>query len=152
MEWSKLKKQLYFEDGSFRDIYILNTNESDWKKWVQYVNENYTVEFFDSRKDCSQTEIQFNVIQELWRAAPPDFSCNAVVTVGKTTVCTYFFSENEIENDILPSEFTSLDDHLALVKYMQDISTILGKSMVLSIENCWEDILMSVNKRDIELT
>jgi hypothetical protein len=44
MEWVDLKKKIYYWDGSWRDIYILETTLEDNKKWADYVNDKYLVE------------------------------------------------------------------------------------------------------------
>jgi hypothetical protein len=43
MNWPDLKSKIYYSDGSLRDIHVLQTNLSDWQKWVDYVNENYRI-------------------------------------------------------------------------------------------------------------
>ena len=52
MEWQYLKNKLYFVDGSLRDIYVKDVSREDWEKWINFVNENYEVEFnyFDVSK------------------------------------------------------------------------------------------------------
>lgn len=32
MNWTDLKNKIYYWDGSWRDIYVLQTNRDDWKK------------------------------------------------------------------------------------------------------------------------
>jgi len=34
MAWENIKQNIYYSDGSLRDIYILNSTRADWKKWV----------------------------------------------------------------------------------------------------------------------
>jgi hypothetical protein len=41
--WEKIKENIYFLDGSLRDIYKNETTENDWKKWIDYVNKNYKI-------------------------------------------------------------------------------------------------------------
>jgi hypothetical protein len=47
MNWKRLKEEVYFEDGSLRDIYIFDTSIEDWKKWVDLVNREYRVSFYN---------------------------------------------------------------------------------------------------------
>jgi hypothetical protein len=66
MHWTKLKEQIYFEDGSWRDIYVLNTTARDWEKWVDLVNRKYQVEFWDVKTNLRTDKIDFIIVKEYW--------------------------------------------------------------------------------------
>ena len=55
--WKKLKREIYFCDGSLRDIYVQNIYEQDWRKWIRYVNENYRLEWFNGLSQKSENLI-----------------------------------------------------------------------------------------------
>jgi hypothetical protein len=40
VDWNKVKERVYHWDGSWRDVYILDTTLDHWSKWIDLVNEN----------------------------------------------------------------------------------------------------------------
>ncbi len=76
---------------------------------------------------------------------------NATIKIDNIIVKCYFFLDTEIENDITPREIKSLDDHDKLLKYMLDVSSILGKRIVLTPENYSEDEteLIAIDKGEV---
>lgn len=151
MNWVELKDKIYFFDGSWRDIYVLNASKSDWKKWVDYVNQNYLVDWFNPITSRNENKIEFNVIEEYWDSNN-GLGSTANVFIGNIQINAHFFVDTEIENDIDPSEFNSIDDHNKLMKYMKDLSILLNKEVILTLENCHEITLIKVFKSNIELS
>jgi hypothetical protein len=150
MNWTELKNNIYYIDGSLRDIYILNTNKQDWEKWVNYVNENYRVDSYNGKEDKKENTINFSVIKEKWNGTS-DFLSTATVYIDSIQINAHFFTDTEIENDIDPREFNSLEDHNRLIKYMTDLSTLLDKDVILTPENDQETILIKVGKMNVEI-
>ena len=72
--------------------------------------------------------------------------------IDKIQINAHFFDDTEMENDIDPREFNSIEDHNKLLKYMSDISNLLDKEVILTPENEHETILFKVNKDDIEFS
>lgn len=151
MNWTNLKNKIYYWDGSWRDIYVLQSNRKDWKKWIDYVNKNYCIEWFNGKLDKNQNQIDFAVIDEFW-SGNHDLCSSAKVFIGKIQINAHFFDDCEIENDIDPREFNSIDDHDKLFKYMNDISKLLNKEVILTPENEPETILFKVNNDKIEFS
>ena len=149
MNWTELKSKIYYWDGSWRDIYVLNTNKQDWEKWVNYVNENYRIESYNGKEDKEEKSINFSVIKEKWNGSS-DFLSDATVFIDKIQIKAHFFIDSEIENDIDPREFNTLEDHNKLIKYMTDLSTLLDKKVILTPENAQETILITVDKTNVE--
>src|SRR5690349_2034119 len=119
MNWEELKRQIYLEDGSLRDIYMFGTSSNDWEKWVNLVNEKYEVEFFDEKTNSKKDKIDFSVVQDYWSDSGRGL-VSATVKVGTVNVQCLFFDNCEIENDIDPKEFRSLEDHRNLIGYLRD--------------------------------
>ncbi len=150
MDWTELKNKIYYRDGSWRDIYVRETNASDWKKWVNYVNDNYKVDWFNTKTNKDEEKIDFATIEEYWDGNH-DQSSTGKVFIDKVQINAHFFDDNELENDIDPSEFNSIDDHEKLIKFMIDVSTILDKEVILTPENQHEIILIKVNGDKVDL-
>jgi len=151
MNWIELKDKVYHWDGSWRDIYVLNTNRSDWERWVNYVNKNYRVDWYNGKVEKDETKIDFNVITEFW-GGNDDLSSTARVFLDKIQINAHFFDDNELENDIDPREFNSIEDHNMLIKFMSDLSRILDKEIVLTPESEHETVLFKVYKTDVEFS
>lgn len=136
MMWEKLKKDIYYSDGSLRDIYVLDTNEDDWSKWIFYINENYKVKFtyFDSEGNKILSEkIILEEVLEYWKNF--EDSLDAEFLINNVIFKCYFFSDAEIENDISPKDVKDIEQHYSIVEYMKSVSKLLNKEIFLSPEN-----------------
>jgi len=149
MNWTDLKNKIYYLDGSLRDIYVAQTNCDDWRKWTDYVNENYGIDWHNGKANKNENQVTFNVIEDYW-SGKHDLCSTAKIFIDEIQINAHFFDDIEIENDIDPREFKSIGDHNKLVKYMTDIAKILDKEVILTPENEHETILFKVNKGKIE--
>jgi len=137
MNWEYLKDNIYFSDGSLRDIYVLNTSRVDWENWIDFVNKNYKIEFnyFDNDgKFVSSETIISEKVFELWDGIN-DSTVDVTLNISGILIKCYFFSEDEIENDITPLEVKTLEHHHQLMDYLSSVSKILDKEVILTIEN-----------------
>jgi hypothetical protein len=144
MNWQELKETVYYWDGSWRDIYIFGTTREDWEKWVEYVNDNYKIDWYNGKTNKDESKIDFSVISDYWDGNP-DLGSTANLYVGNLQINAHFFDSGEIENDIDPREFNNVEDHEKLIKYLTDLSKILSKQVILTPENEHETILLTVN-------
>ena len=137
MIWEKLKKDIYYCDGSLRDIYVLDVTKADWGRWVNYINENYEVKFIyynNEGKEISNNKIDFQKVNEYWENTL-DSTLNAEFLIDKVVFKCYFFDVNEIENDISPKDVNDIEQHNSIVEYMKSVSKLLNKEIFLSPEN-----------------
>ena len=151
MNWTDLKNKIYYWDGSWRDIYVLQTSQNDQEKWVDYVNKNYHIDWYNGKADRDENQIDIDVIKEFW-SGNHDLCSTAKVFIDKIQINAHFFDDTEMENDIDPREFNSIEDHNKLIKYMSDLSNLLDKEIILTPENEHETILFKVNKEKIEFS
>lgn len=150
MNWQDIKDNIYSPDGSFRDIYILNTTRQDWKMWVDFVNSNYktTMHIFETK--VLEDKIDFKKVLDYWDG---DFdNCStASVFLDKIKVNAHFFQDDQIENDITVTEITTIEDHNKLIEYMTGLSHVLQKPVILTPENDSEIVLISVENNSVKL-
>jgi hypothetical protein len=151
MNWTELKEKIYYWDGSWRDIYVLQTSLDYNKKWTDYVNENYRIEWFNGLTQSDEKKVDFEVIKEYWNGNQ-DLCSTAKIFIDKIQINNHFFVDNEIENDIDPREINSIEDHERVIKYMTDLSNLLGKPVILTPENDQEIILMKVSENKIKFS
>lgn len=148
--WHEIKEQIYFEDGSFRDIYAFDISLEEWERWVDFVNQNYEVEFVYRETEQRTSSIDFSAVKKFW-AGKDEFGNSATVKIGELNINCHFFSSDEFENDVLPEEFKSLDDHTILTDYLQELSTIFKKKVFLTLENSPEFVLLEVLNSEISM-
>ena len=152
MIWEKIKTDIYYSDGSLRDIYVLDSTIEDWKKWIGFINENYQVKFkyFDNQGNKKiESKINFYEVSKYWNNY--ENSISAEFLVGEVLLKCYFFSSDEIENDFFPEEVKSLEQHYLILDYLKSISKILNKEIILTPENYSEGFkkLITINVFDV---
>ena len=152
MIWEKIKTDIYYSDGSLRDIYVLDSTIEDWKKWIGFINENYQVKFkyFDNQGNKKiESKINFDEVSKYWNNY--ENSISAEFLVGEVLLKCYFFSSDEIENDFFPEEVKSLEQHYLILDYLKSISKILNKEIILTPENYSEGFkkLITINGFDV---
>jgi len=147
-KWESLKKNVYYRDGSLRDIYIFDTDDKDWEKFIVHVNKKYTIEWFNTSTKEENNQIDFTVVKDIL-LGNSELVSTAKIFVEYIQINAHFFTSTEIENDIDPREFNSLDDHCKLIQYMVELSNLLDKKVVLSPENVPECHLIHVDKKGV---
>jgi len=136
MDFQKLKNTIYSCSG-LRDIYVENIDITDWRKWIEFVNKNYEVDFLygiNSIEKNIENKINENLVFDFWNGENELF-LKAIIKVGTVNVYCNFFDENEIENDVSPHEITTIEDHNLLIEYLKSVSKILNKRALVCQEN-----------------
>lgn len=131
--WETLKQHVYREDGSLRDIFIDDTGVVDWRRWADFVNREYRVTSLHA-DDAPKPRIDMEAVQRHW-AGERTVDISAVVFLGDIELRTYFVDSTFIENDITPSDIRQPADHDNLLRYLKDVSILLGKPVLLTQEN-----------------
>jgi hypothetical protein len=144
MNWQQLRNNIYYLDGSLRDIYVHETTKDDWIKWADFVNQNYKVSFNPVGTNIVEDKIDINKAFENCFNSEDGECSIATVFIDDILVQIYFFLEEEIENDITPVEINSVDDHNKLVNYLTGVSKALNKKVILIPESGPEEELISV--------
>src|ERR1700743_2724377 len=104
MNWQQLRNNIYYLDGSLRDIYVHGTTKDDWVKWVDFVNQNYKVSFNPVGTNAVENKINVNKAFENCFNSEEDDCSIATVFIDDILIQIYFFVSEEIENDITPVE------------------------------------------------
>ncbi len=146
MNWFRLKENVYYTDGTLRDICVKLTTRVDWKIWVDYINENYRVIWYNSKTLKEENQIDFQIVEDYWNGNEDSLS-TAKIFIDKLQINAHFFDDSEIENDIDPKEFNAIEDHEKLIKFMFDLSHLLNKDVYLTPENEHDIILFKVSNK-----
>ena len=150
MTWEELKRGVYQVDGSWRDIYVLNTNRDDWQKWAEYINKNHVVSWYAEKYNGSITQASINTsfIKHKWDSE--HYIATSRIFLAEIQINCHFFIEARVENDVDPSQINSMDDHNRPMDYMKATSALLGKEVILTEENIEEAVWIKVNGDIIE--
>lgn len=145
--WETLKEDVYYEDGSLRDMYILETDKRDWESWSKLVNENFAVEFYDGLTQTYESRINIDRVFEFWNDSEKFTDSNkATIAIDNVLIKCYFFTTDEIENDIDPREVKTDTDHLNIVLYLKAVAKTLKKDVLLTCENLQDQVLLKIKK------
>ena len=135
--WSQCAARLEW-DGGFRDIYVLNTDRSDWDALLAFLDRSEWPVVFkvndEPKAIPSDTRQVFELRDEL------DFSLSVVV--GRALLHFHFFAPSEIECDLDPRDVRDESDWKSLLEFMARVGRHLEKDVRLTDENGPEDIIV----------
>lgn len=142
----EMMKELFYIDGSLRDIYILDTLIVDWDNLINFIESgNWLIEFI--RNNDIYSKIPYTAQQIFQFRASGDYIHLSISIRGVKVNC-YFFEENQIELDIDPKEVQSLESGQQIIDFVCKLSKVLHKESSLTPENCPEDPLVIFKSRD----
>ncbi len=130
MDWNVAK--VAFEwDGSWRDIYLLATDEKDWQRLLAWLARSaYRLEFTTNGQprplpqDTAEIFVARSETMLLLRVDPEHLGLNC-----------HFFGVEQIEFDLDPRDITDADRFGSLLEFMRGLSEVLGKEIRLTPEN-----------------
>ena len=149
-DWHILKEDIYYRDGSWRDIYVPAATQDDWSKWIDLVNQKYPVEFYNGQTQLTEVFINKSVVFHYWNRKT-DFLNGATIKLGSIAVKCHFFTTQQIENDIDPGEIKTIEDHFRVVDYLIEISRLLNQIVILTAENQSDLVYISVEKHHVKI-
>lgn len=150
LNWKELNKDIYYWDGSWRDIYISDTDRSDWKVFVDFINDQFEIKWFNESTQKTESKIDFDRIIEFWDKKI-DRNNTANIYLDNIQINTHFFTETEIECDIDPREFNGIVDHKKLMELLIKLSIRLNKRISITPENCPEIKLIGIDNNKISI-
>jgi len=134
-KWSQYKKEFAW-DGSWRDVYVLNTSIADWQALLELVKSSaYQCEFtIDGHPEPLPEDVRD--ILSCWWA---DHAPLLIFEIGGIPLYCHFFSEDEIEFDLDPRDMTQEEKAGALFEFMKSLSLALGLRVRMTPENMREE-------------
>jgi hypothetical protein len=149
-EWYKIKEEIYYWDDSWRDIYVLETVQEDWSHWIDLVNQNYSVQFYNGQTQKTEIAIDKKAVFD-YQDKKSIFGHSAVIKVASIAVNCHFFSKDVIENDIDPRDIKTAEEHQELMDYLKAMSKKLGKPVVLTAENQSDMVYILVENDEVKI-
>lgn len=125
----QILERIFFDDGSLRDIYVLDTDEDDWSKLLAWAREQYPLSF---TVDGQVTSVPTDVAK-IWEQKKHN-SVTLGITVDEVLFNSHFFSKSEIELDIFPRGFT-VQDGATVIGFVEKLAAVLAKRVCLTPEN-----------------
>lgn len=143
--WEEIK-WIFEPDGALRDIYVLNVTFEDWKILIDYLNLNHIVKYGPTGENEIINKIDKEYLTQMLNDETGEMECKTVsIILGNIIINTHFFCIDEIEFDIDPKEINTIFDFEKVLNFMNQISLILNKPVILTGENQREFPLIKVD-------
>ncbi|MFF2878363.1 hypothetical protein ACFVR2_18790 [Gottfriedia sp. NPDC057991] len=132
--------KVFFKDGSFRDIYVLNVNLTEWQKCLDWIRTStMDIVFY---KDGEVTVYEETDVAYFLK----DYGKLMAIHINGVQINCHFWSEDQIEFDVEPKEVKSITQAIGVFDFMRNLSKILGKESILTWENMPDWRLVTVKK------
>lgn len=142
--WEEIK-WIFEPDGTLRDIYVENVDIKDWKILIDYLNANHIVKYGPSDDNKIINRIDKDYLIQLLTDNTGKMELRTVsIIIDSIIINTHFFKVGEIEFDIEPKEINSVANYEKVLNFMNEISRILNKQLILTGENQSEFPLVKV--------
>lgn len=146
-EW--LMETVFYSDGSYRDIYIKTTNETEWDCFLNFIkNRNYFVEFY---KDGAKFHYVGFSQKEIFDMTRREHAILMKIKLDTINIHCNFFCIDEIELDIDPNEIKNLNHIELIFDFIREVATVMKKEVILTPENCPESPLVRCNANNYEI-
>ncbi|MCP9493400.1 MAG: hypothetical protein MSG64_02985 [Pyrinomonadaceae bacterium MAG19_C2-C3] len=129
-------EEVFYQDGSLRDIYVCGTTSEDWQKLLAFLQTaKYQVMY---RLDDVETSLpdDFDQIQKHMGNLGQLMS----VHVDGVVLNCHFFWVEDIEFDISPNEVDTENKAVSVFEFMTQVGRVLQKEVVLTPENMQEHV------------
>ena len=133
LEWEAVRSEFEW-DGSLRDLYVFETSEADWDRFLAAVRTwAYPTRFSVDGEPNTLPESARTAFQIRGRAVPL-----LHIDVGGVGVCCHFFTDEELELDLDPREVDGPARLDQLMSFIRRLGQAIQRPVVLTPENCPE--------------
>jgi hypothetical protein len=131
IEWQHVAHE-FEADGGLRDIYVLNTDLSDWQQVLDALRGRtpapvYTV---DSAPAPVPSRVEGAFAEWEHERSP-----NLQFEVGGMILACHFFATDEIEFDLRPQDVAGMLQLQSILHFMREIGELTSKTVILTPEN-----------------
>lgn len=139
---NKVLDKVFFNDGSLRDIYVLEGDLSDWQKFYDWIRTSpWKILFY---KDGKITAYEEKDVAKIFDEKENGGIHLMSIDIKGVLINCHFFSVDELEFDIEPKKVKNVSQAIGVFGFMIKLSKILGKESILTLENCPEKPLVIV--------
>ena len=130
LEWDQVRCEFY-QDGSWRDIYVLRTTIEHWQWALDALrSSSFPMGYFRAGVESSLPPSAAEAFPESGRA-----DRLLSVDLHGPIANAHFFTETEIEFDLDPSQVFSQRELDAVLEFMQLLANATGRETILTPEN-----------------
>ena len=138
---TEIVEQVFFIDGSLRDIYIIEANLNDWQTFLNWLESTeYDVDLFIDGEEVPFENCKASRLFEVKKRHMPLLS----IGFKGVLINCHFFSEAEMEFDIDPKQIKGIVEAGVVIEFMKKLSSIVCKESILTMENSPEYPLVTV--------
>ena len=145
LNWETARHE-FDRDGSLRDLYAFETSDVDWDRFLRALRGwGFPVQFSIDGAPSEMPESARSAFEIRAQAAPL-----LVVDIGGIRLCCHFFTDEQLELDLDPSEVDSPSRLECLTAFMRRLGQALQRTVVLTPENCPESPFIRYDPRSNE--
>ncbi|SFC48038.1 hypothetical protein [Bacillus sp. UNCCL81] len=139
---NKVLNEIFFVDGSLRDMYVFNVGLDEWQKLYELIHRSHwNITLYI---DGQISEYENTTVYMLFKEKE-NHSIMMTIKINGILFNCYFFSLTEIEFDLDPKEIKNETDVKVVFEFMKKISRVLGKECVLTLESDSDNPLVIVH-------
>lgn len=128
IHWNSVKN-VFERDGSLREIYVFDTNEDDWEKFLAYLKAGPYILHFEIG-GCPSAVPDYGEI----RAVSHDTLVLLTVDPGGLHLNCISFAPSEIELDLWPTDIAGPEALCRLLDFVRAVGNLLGKPIIITPE------------------
>ena len=132
LDWVQVRQD-FESDGSLRDIYVLETRTSDWQRLLDHLRSSGRALRFSVDGLEQPLPTSASAVLALRAQSSPVLNLD----VQGIDLACHFFTDTEIEFDLLPQQVRDEATLSAVLGFMTEIGSLLGKTVILTPEN-WQ--------------
>ncbi len=119
------------DGGALRDVYIHSTNLTDWQRVVDVVRLRWPSSYAEDSEPAAMPTSVAEIFRRSERLSPSW----AVRPTPEIRINCFFFTPDEIEFDLDPSEINGQQEFDVVVDFIRAIAQVTGKPGIVCYEN-----------------
>ncbi|MDU8672242.1 protein export chaperone secb [Paenibacillus polymyxa] len=139
MNYDEVANEVFFKDGSLRDIYILDTDIQVWALIFEYLESNE----INYRVTIDGLITRIRDIAELLRIKK-EACIGITIEYSEIDICGHLYEGSVIEFDISPIQIDSEKKIDILMNFLKSLSRKLNKTIIITPEMTTEEVLVGV--------
>lgn len=121
------------DSGTLLEIRVYGTSEADYRMLLSFLDSNFSIRYFRNGIESEKVPDYDRILKDY-----ESVSAFVAIDVG-VLVNLWFYSADEINLDLLPDDVDSVTKAERIINFMQVISTLLNKRVLLTAENASAD-------------
>ncbi|WDM20734.1 protein export chaperone secb [Paenibacillus polymyxa] len=139
MNYDEVMSEVFFNDGTLRDIYVLDTETQEWALIFDYLESNE----INYRVTIDGLITRIRDIAELLKIKK-EASIGITIEYSEIDICGHFYEGSVIEFDISPIQIDSEKKVDILMNFLKNLSRKLNKTIIITPEMTMEEVLAQV--------